>query len=796
LKEKNIDILCVQETWLDTQFQTITIPGYTIVRKDNTAESGGVAIILREALTYKQLDLPDNIIDPITKLEILATTIQLSKHKSFVVASIYRPKFDFTTNDADNLNTIFNHFISTKKDFYACGDFNVHLERSNDNQTKRLTSLLTRLKLTEHIQQKTREDANLDLIVSNDNRNLQSDTFYVIRTDHRGTIVQRPLKKTLNITREIFFRPIRTINWEEFAKDVFRSFRPLPCLLKDTEKACDYFIAQHTKLFDKHCPIKTKKIRTKPLPKFLTDATINLKKLRDKYYSQHKNYPSIQTKDRLKIINKILTREIQNDTRASIQNEIILNGLWNTKKKYFLESKPMSSFSPNTLNDFYASVSNGPTPSWSLVKPERLQIESSFAFREVSEHTLVKCYRRLKSRNSMTSDINNFSAFMLSKTIFAPNVMACLLQIVNKSLLNNKVPSSLKTSIITPIPKINKPTEPGHFRPISLQPHLSLLIEKCAHKQLTEYLETNNLYYKGQFGFRESLSCEKAMLALTELTHKEINKNKICMIISLDLAKAFDTIIRKFLIEKLKWYGIDTEWFESYLTYRCQLVKGPNNEYSHVQFTIQGCPQGSVLGSLIFNIYINDLPLVVRYCICILFADDTQLIISGYPKDLKSMIAKLEEDLKNILTWMKQNGMKINIKKTQLLVLGTPHNLSRLPEIKVHFGDSIITNQETIKSLGLTIDGKLAWLDHINKLSRSIHLTARSLYPLRTIFTTHQFLTIFNACIMSKCMYMSSVWGDAKKGVLKHLENAIRQCARTILKKKWHEPIKEDIYKT
>jgi len=176
------------------------------------------------------------------------------------------------------------------------------------------------------------------------------------------------------------------------------------------------------------------------------------------------------------------------------------------------------------------------------------------------------------------------------------------------------------------------------------------------------------------------------MTAVMDMIYKEVATGKICMLVSLALAKAFDTIVREFLIQKLAWYGIGTTWFESYLSYRCQVVKGPNGK-SSIRFTIRGCPQGSVLGSLIFNIYINDLPLVVRYCLAFLFADDTQLLLSGYilifEAEAGMMVEKIEKDSAEIIKWLNNNGMKINANKTQLIILGTACNLRKLPDVSI-----------------------------------------------------------------------------------------------------------------
>jgi hypothetical protein len=238
---------------------------------------------------------------------------------------------------------------------------------------------------------------------------------------------------------------------------------------------------------------------------------------------------------------------------------------------------------------------------------------------------------------------------------------------------------------------------------------------------------------------------------------------------------------------------VDTKWYESYLSYRCQYVKSEKGK-SSVKFTIRGCPQGSVQGPLIFNIYINDLPIVVKNCICILFADDTQLFIAGKPNQLPKLIRKLEFDLQNVLKWMNENGMKLNVAKSQFIVLGNGHNLSKIGQLQINIDGTIITSQDTFKSLGLTVDSRLTWVDHINKLSRNLHLSARSLYPLRNLLTENQFLQIFNLGVISKCNYMSLLWGSANKTNCNVIGRKIRQSARVILRKRWYDSVKSEIH--
>lgn len=298
------------------------------------------------------------------------------------------------------------------------------------------------------------------------------------------------------------------------------------------------------------------------------------------------------------------------------------------------------------------------------------------------------------------------------------------------------------------------------------------------------------MFYKGQFGFRTKHSCESAMLAVTESIYENINKGQICILVALDLSRAFDLIVRDFLFEKLKWYGIDPKWFRSYLSYRAQVVKDSNWKMSAVRFTVHGCPQGSVMGSLIFCIYINALPLVVRHCLLVLFADDSQLCKSGDVSRLTDMVTQLQLDLTAVIHWMKCNGMKLNLQKTQMIIMGSAANLAKVGQLTIEVEGVQIFSQDQIKSLGLTIDSKLSWYNHINMLSRKFHFVARSIYPLKPLMSQKNLILIFNACLISLFNYMIIIWGSSCSKNLKIIEKGVRRVARFILGKSRYDPIR------
>jgi hypothetical protein len=225
-----------------------------------------------------------------------------------------------------------------------------------------------------------------------------------------------------------------------------------------------------------------------------------------------------------------------------------------------------------------------------------------------------------------------------------------------------------------------------------------------------------------------------------------------------------------------------------------QFVKGKDGSRSQVQFTIRGNGQGTILGPLVFSLYINDLPKVIRFCLCILFADDTQLCIAGDPRNIKVLLEKVRLDLLEVFAWMTENGMTINVAKTQLIVIGNAANVARVGQVSIEINGTVINSTDCIKSLGLHIDSKILWTNHINSLSRKYHFIAKSLYPLKPVLSQINMLKIIEACLLSLANYMIVVWGNASKENLKIVERCIRSSARFLLSKRKHDRILRDIY--
>jgi len=278
-----------------------------------------------------------------------------------------------------------------------------------------------------------------------------------------------------------------------------------------------------------------------------------------------------------------------------------------------------------------------------------------------------------------------------------------VLCIINTSLVTGVVPQSWKLAIIQPIYKSTGIlTDPSNFRPISLVPCLAKIIERIVHKQLNSHLITNHLFASSQHGFRSQHSTQTALISVTDEILENMDHGSISLLVMLDLSKAFDVIPHDRLLGKLELYGVDTTWFESYLSDHRQKVRtytqqGTQQLSDPISNPI-GVYQGTSLGPLLFNIFTNDLSLYVGNDVTITqYADDTQVQVTGKKRDVAVLVSRMEYALAALLNWFTGNLMKLNADKTKLLVIGSWQMLRNLPPITLRVGGATISESTTAK---------------------------------------------------------------------------------------------------
>ena len=448
------------------------------------------------------------------------------------------------------------------------------------------------------------------------------------------------------------------------------------------------------------------------------------------------------------------------------------------------------------LNTFYSEIGR---PLRELDVEEKHTVNSNatpeFRLQPINTDFLMETWKSVKNKGGKNEDATGLSLLMLTLLLCVQNVQHSLTCMFNQFIVQYHTPIVFKTSIITPLVKDSKKstTDFNNLRPIYIIPGIARLYEKIVHSQLSCFLEKKKFFSKYQFGFRKGHSTEHTVLAITDIALKAMDDKKVCVLITLDLKKAFNSVFRDLLILKLIRAGIDPRWFIDYLDQRYQQVKHAEKSYSQSCSDKYGIPQGTVLGPLLFSIFINDLPQILEHTTAFLFADDSILTITGYPAEIPDIIQKIESDINLVFKWKEDNSLQLNSDKTECIVIGSPSHLKQIGSITILVNETEIISKERIKILGVIIDNKLTWSDHLRKLEAKCYINLRPLFMLRPLLTNHNIITLINSLVLSNLNYMCSVWGTCSKVLQKRVEKIIRTSARLVLGLNSRDTVKHKI---
>ena len=296
------------------------------------------------------------------------------------------------------------------------------------------------------------------------------------------------------------------------------------------------------------------------------------------------------------------------------------------------------------------------------------------------------------------------------------------------------------------------------------------------YKRLIGFLEKHNVLFSHQFGFQKNKSTSQAILDLCNQLTNSVDKKEVSCCIFLDLAKAFDTVDHKILLDKLSHYGIrgsGLNWFKSYLSSRTQKVC-INGLLSEPQTITHGVPQGSVLGPLLFLLYINDLPSCSKILKFHLFADDTSIFYSH--KNAKDLEYIVNLELKNVSTWLSANRLSLNVDKSNFLTISKKKKTYSNIDIKI---DNIsIKEKDYIKYLGVLIDNKLSWKQHTQNVNTKISKGIGILAKMRHYVSLDVLRQLYHAFISPHLCYGLVNWGSASKCATSKLNQSLKRAIR------------------
>jgi hypothetical protein len=402
-----------------------------------------------------------------------------------------------------------------------------------------------------------------------------------------------------------------------------------------------------------------------------------------------------------------------------------------------------------------------------------------FSYVEPSEisHTILSINKKCKG-------VDDIPIIFYKKLL--PIILPTLTHLFNFSLQSAVFPDLWKQSIIIPIPKKRNPSVPSDYRPISILCSLSKALEKIVHKQITSYLNRFDFFVKYQSGFRINHSTNTALLKVTDDIRAAMDRRMLTILVQFDFSKAFDNVSHSVLLYKLKHHCnfsySAVSWFTSYLSGRCQAVIC-DSSISSWRPKAQGVPQGSVLGPLLFSIFINNAPLMLSHNNYHLFADDLIIYSHFSICNTMSTINNTNVDVSSLMRWAAVHGLSINPSKTKSIIIGNPKlrgllDVGNLPVISVC--GSSIEYSKCVRILGVLIDDRLNWNDHVTNVSNKVFAGMHQLKRVKKFLPQSVKAVLISSLILPLFDYCCLVYCDITDELNYKLQKALNYAIRFI----------------
>lgn len=416
------------------------------------------------------------------------------------------------------------------------------------------------------------------------------------------------------------------------------------------------------------------------------------------------------------------------------------------------------------FNDYFSSIpvnisceNTGNHSALSLLEGYCIKNPNSLLFSPTNSFEIIKVAKSLKMKNS--TDLWNISTKILKSSV--TEISHNLSFIFNRCMEHGFFPTEMKMAKVVPIFKKGCPENRDNYRPISLLPVFSKIFEKLILTRLVNFFAENQILSKKQFGFQKNLSTQDAIASLIKKTLLGLDNKEKTVGIFCDLSKAFDCVDHSILLKKIEYYGIrnkELQLIESYLQERTQITQVENSK-SAPQNIHKGVPQGSILGPFLFLVYINDIPECLKSVNdeIILFADDTSLLFSDKNKD--ALAQRIKETIDRLSIWFHVNNLSLNVNKSKAICFSLRPSVSH--EMDVYFGSDKLENVSSTKFLGLEIDQKLQWSDHLNDLSKKLCSAIFAIRKIRNLCGLEAAKSVYFAYFHSLITYGLLFWGMA-----------------------------------
>ena len=812
--ETDMDVIAVSETNMksSTLKSRITLPGYKLFRKDRTyAGRGGVCLYLKDNITAKKINLKYQELAP----ELLCVEAEINKTK-VLIGVIYKPP-RFTHHVFDN---VFEElaFLTTKyQHTILMGDFNVNqLKKDTPAYKHLLNSFMEPLNLTQLIKDPTwiteNRESLIDLIMVTSPANVKVSGVvdFLGINQHCLVYMAYGLSRQKRKPQYVMRRDYRNFSETDFKRDMEHA--PWGNIYSCEENEIDQQVIVleniYKDIIEKHAPMRQVKI-WKPIPtQWLNDDIIKAMDQRDKYkakFNKYKDPLMLETYKTLKNhVNYMIRKAKLQDFRKKVNEKVKDSKTFHLALKTcsVVDNKKKSgevSYDPDKLNSCFTKHNNANIDD-AMIDRETERILSrispfSLYFRQVSEIEVIKIVKSFKSNSAGIDGIS--TSFVKNSINYSIHAIT---EIINNSIKWSIFPHRWKKAIVIPIPKCDEPTSEKDYRPISLLPIFSKILEKVIAIQLIEYFINTGLYDRFQSAYKKFHSTTTALLHILDEILRSMNRNEITVMTLLDYSKAFDTANHRLIIAKLKALGLKDSaclWISSYLHDRSQKVSTSKGVSKDIILK-NGVPQGSILGPILFTVLTSDLHKCLQHCKYHCYADDTQLYKSGKVSDINNIIKDMNEDLQSVAEFSRTNCLKLNYDKNKFIIFSSKNNLQLINNTildPITIDGEIVDRETVVRNLGLHMDEQLTFEYHINDLIK------RAWGKLKTAWKCGKFLSaeskriIVECYVLSQFNYLDVIWRSATKVMWNKIQKIQNNCVRFICRLRKYDHISSDFEK-
>lgn len=793
--ELNWDVLVLSECWLASSKHIPDLENYNYATTtSHKTQNEGVVIYYNKQLNIaiEEPEMAD------------ANCLLLKLSSDTCILGIYRPPSQFnTSNFVNSIDTLLSK-LNSFKNIILCGDINIDIvPNSPDRRAYEYLNVLASHGMLPTHTLPTHGRTCLDHIIIKTKLEATCFVFETSITDHESVAISfgHGVKKAcLN-------KACHRISFDKLDIAVNKiNFQPiLDCT--DVNVATDSLIFQLNAAITENSQLIKTPNRKRTSKPWITKGLLKCMRNRDNLHKKMKKDPKNETLKTTYKRYRNFCNSLLKKAKRDYEKQEIVNArdnkkqLWEVIKKISGSNKTkdhspslLSSDDPvksiNNVNSFFANVGRNLAEQITchtqfcrpmLNDPSIISPTHSLVLLSTDEKEIIQLIQGLRENCAVGAD--QISGKILKRYV---NLLSLpITHICNLAITTGVFPRALKLAVIKPIHKGGKTDSTNNYRPISILPTISKILERLMNHRLIKYLESNNLLSSAQFGFRHGKSTNEAVHELVNAIMMGMDERKKCLTVFLDLAKAFDTVSIPnllFKLEKIGVRGLPLKLFESYLDDRKQRVK-IDCRLSDDLAVNYGVPQGSILGPTLFLVYINDLCLQQLDCGKIFsFADDTALFFSG--DSWKDVFEIAQKGFSNVSTWLQRNVLTLNVSKTKYIAFAHKSNLLPPPNLAItaHACNTTTSNCfcptllrcESIKYLGIIIDQNLNFKLHIEVLAGRLRKLIYIFKTLKHVADRRVIKMVYFALGQSIIDYCITSWGGAAKTHMIEVERAQR----------------------